>query len=171
MFCCNHLRNVWVKKMIDSLTEFLRAHINDSLDEVAPELRVSPGFMSLARAFDKIFRPCENYPKGLGEVFRQWMMDNNPGELLFHVERAEYGGRQDVAYMAAMKIFWNRNYCVEFLDDIISNCGKTENILSLNLMFLLSSVDIKSVSRLWSIMQISIVMPIRWLAECTHKMK
>ena len=26
MFCHNHLRNVWVNNVIDSLTEFLRAH-------------------------------------------------------------------------------------------------------------------------------------------------
>ena len=85
MFCHNHLRNFWVNNVLDSLTEFLRAHLNDSLDKVAPELQVSPGFMSLACAFDKMFSLCANYPKGLGEVFCQWIMDNHSGELLFHV--------------------------------------------------------------------------------------
>ena len=84
MFCHNHLRNVWVNNVIDSLTEFLRAHLNFILDEVAPELRVSPGSMSLACDFDKMFSLCANYPKGLGEVFSQWIMDNNYGELLLH---------------------------------------------------------------------------------------
>ena len=79
--------------MLYSLSELLRAHLNDSLDKVAPELRVSPGFMSLACAFDKMFSLCANYPKGLGEVFFQWMMDNNSGELLFRAEREASGGR------------------------------------------------------------------------------
>ena len=123
MFCHNHLSNVWVKNVIDYMTEFLRSHINNSLDEVAPELRVSPGFMYLACDFENMFSLCENYYKGLGEVFPRWMMDNNSGELLFHVEISVSGGRKDVTSMDAMEIFWNRNHCVEFLDDIISYCG------------------------------------------------
>ena len=34
MFCHNHLRNVWVNNVLDSLTEFLRAHLNDSLEKL-----------------------------------------------------------------------------------------------------------------------------------------
>ena len=53
MFFHNHLRNVWVNNVLDSLTDFLRAHPNDSLYVVAPELRISPGFMSIAISFEK----------------------------------------------------------------------------------------------------------------------
>ena len=91
---------MWVKNFRDSWTEFFREHLNDSLDKVAPELLVSPGFISLDCSFDKMFRLCANYTKGLGEVFCQWMMDNNSGELLLHVDRAEYGGRKDVTPIA-----------------------------------------------------------------------
>ena len=73
--------------------------------------------------------------------------------------------------MAAMAIFWNRNCCVEFLYDMIRYCGKSENILAINLMILISSVEIIAVSWLWSIIHIAIVMPMRWLAACKHKMK
>ena len=38
-------------------------------------------------------------------------------------------------------------------------------------MILFSSVDIIAVSRLWSILHIDILLPMRWLAACTHKMK
>ena len=71
MFCHNHLRDIWVNNMLDSLTYFLRAYIIDSLDEVAPELHVPPGFMSLASAFDKMFSLFAKYPKGLGDIFCQ----------------------------------------------------------------------------------------------------
>ena len=144
--------NVWVKNVLDSLTEFLRTHLNDSLDEVAPEFRFSTEFMSLAHAFENKFSLCANYPKGLGELFCQWMMDNNSSELLFHVDRAASGGRQDIVSMAEMEIFWNRNYCVEFLDEMISYCGKSEKIIAPNLIIFLFSVTIIAVSWIWSIL-------------------
>ena len=116
MFLHNHLRKFWVNNVLDYLTEFLRAHLNDSLDEVAPELHFSLVFMALARAFDKMFSLCAKYPRCLGEVFCQWIIDNHYGEILFHAERAASGGHQDVTSIALMELFWNRNYCVEFLD-------------------------------------------------------
>ena len=171
MFCHNYLRNVWVKNVLESLTEFLRTDINDSLDEVASELNVSSRFMPLACTFDKSFSLYANYPMGLGEVFCQSIMDNHSCERLLHVYRAEYGGRQDVTSMAAISIFWNKNYCVDFFDDMISYCGKNEKILPRNLMILISSVEIIAMSRLWSILHITTVMPMRWLKEYTHNMK
>ena len=99
------------------------------------------------------------------------MMYNNYGEILLHVERAASGGRQDVASMATMAILWNRNYCVNFLGEMISYCGKSENILARNLIILLSYFDIIAVSQLWYILHIAIVMPMRSLAECTHRME
>ena len=50
LLCHNHLRNVWVKNVLESLTEFLRAHLNDSLEQIAPEFRVNTGFISFDRA-------------------------------------------------------------------------------------------------------------------------
>ena len=96
------MRNVWVNNVLDSLTELLRAHLNDSLDKVAPELHVSTVFVSLSRAFEKMFSICVKYPKGLGKLFLQWIMDNHSGEILFHLERVVSGGRQDVSSMDAM---------------------------------------------------------------------
>ena len=171
LLCHNHLRNVWVKNVLSALTDFMRAHLQDSLDEIAPELRVSPNFISFARAFDKMFSLCANYPKGMGEVFLMWMRENHTGELLFHVERAASGGRQDIASMAAPAIYWNRNYCIDFLDEMITYCGKEDNILAGNLFVLLSSVDMVALSRLWSILHLAIIMPMRWLAAKTHEMK
>ena len=65
----------------------------------------------------------------------------------------------------------NINYCVDFLDYMISYYGKSENILAHNLIILISSIEIIAVSRLWSILNIAIVVPMRWLEACTHKMK
>ena len=121
MFCHNHLRNVWVKNMLEYLTEFLRAHLNDILNKVAPEFCVTTGFMSLACTLKKMLSLCAKYPKGLGEVFRQWIMDNHYGELLFHEEIEEYCGRQDVTSMAAIAIFWNRT-------TVLSSCMRWSDV-------------------------------------------
>ncbi len=97
-------KNVWVKNVLNLLNDFMHGHLNDSLDEIAPELRVSPNFITFARAFDKEFHLCANYPKGHGGLFRQWMKVNHPGELLWHVERAASGGRQDMIYGCSCNI-------------------------------------------------------------------
>ena len=57
----------------------------------------------------------------------------------------------DVVSMVSMEIYWNRNYCVDFLDNMISYCGREDNILACNQMMLLSSVEFAVVARLWSI--------------------
>ena len=91
---------------------------------------------------------CANYPIGHQGLFRQWMKVNHPGELLWHVGRAASGGRQDVASMAALAIFWNRNYCIDFLDKILTygDAGAKDNILANNLWILLSSVEMVAVA-------------------------
>ena len=127
--------------------------------------------MSLARAFEEIFSLCAKYPKVCAKVFSQWMIDNHSSDLLFHVERAASGGRQDATSMSAIAIFWNINYFVEFLDEMIIYCSKSENILVRNLMILLSFIDIIAVSQIWLILHISIFTPMCCLSECTQKMK
>ena len=69
MFSHNHIRNVWVKNVLDSLTEFLRAHLNDSLDKVAPELRVSTGFISLACDFEIVLVSVKTISRVLARYF------------------------------------------------------------------------------------------------------
>ncbi len=41
MYCYNYLQNVWVKNVLNLLNDFIHGHLNVSLDEIAPELRVS----------------------------------------------------------------------------------------------------------------------------------
>ena len=112
LFCHHHQSNVWVKNMLDVISNYLSTLIKDNLEEIAPELRVSPSFENMCRAFDKEFSLSANYPKGWGYNFRIWMKENHSGELLFHVEHASKG-RMDVVLMAFMAIYWNSNYCVD----------------------------------------------------------
>ena len=106
MFCHHHIRCGHTKNMLEPVGDFVAAIIRDNLDEIAPELRVSPKFETLCRAFDKEFSLCANYPKGWGAQFRPWMKDRYSGALLLHVERA-CKGRHDVIPMASLAIYWN----------------------------------------------------------------
>ena len=80
------------------------------------------------------------------------------------------GGQQDIASIASMAIFWDRNYCVEFLEEMRVYCGKEDNILAGNLWSLLASTEMISVARLWSIFHVAIVIPMCWLASKTHEL-
>ena len=72
--------------------------------------------------------------------------------------------------MVSMKIYWNRNYCVDFLDEMISYCGREDNILACKQIMLLSSVEFAAVARLWSVFHLAIIMPMQWLDSNTHKL-
>ena len=76
----NHQRNVWVKNMLDVISNYVSTLVKENLEEIATELRVSPRFENMCRAFDKEFSLCANYPKGWGSNFRQWMKENHSGE-------------------------------------------------------------------------------------------
>ena len=98
------------------------------------------------------------HPKGHGELFRQWMHDTHPKELLLHTACAASGGRQDDCSMAALAMFWNHNYCLEFLEEQQRQCGNEGHIKMSNLMCFISSVEMIAISCLWHILHFDIVM-------------
>ena len=86
-----------------------------------------------------------------------------------HVERASRS-RQDLFLIGSLAIYWNRQYCVEFLDEQLRIPGKG-NILQENLFVILSSAEMVALSRLCSIIYLSICLPVRWLAGQTHTLQ
>ena len=44
LFCHHHQRNVWVKNMLDVISNYVSTLIKENLEEIAPELCVSPRF-------------------------------------------------------------------------------------------------------------------------------
>ena len=105
--CWHHLRNIWLGGMGKCLTTFLNNLLKDSLDEIDPRLRVTPGMEGILRACDKEFSLCANYPKGHGELFNTWTKEHHPGSLLLHVERAT-GSRNDLIVEGSGAVYWNR---------------------------------------------------------------
>ena len=166
--CFHHLRNVWINGVAKAVTKFLKEYLHDSLDDISSFLRVSPDLSQIIRAYHKEFSLTSNYPKGHGELFRDWIIKNHPGEFLLHAERSN-GNRMDVICMGADAVYINRPLNVEFLDHRLS-IKDNSNILQENLFIVLSSLEMIAVSRLFSILHVSIVIPFRWLAGNTHKL-
>ena len=101
--CHHHLRNVWIKGMEQSVSSYSCVIVTDSLEKITPELRVTCVYSAIARAWDKFFSLCANYPKGQGEHFAAWLRVNKPGTPLYHVVGAQ-GSRHDLCLMAAPAI-------------------------------------------------------------------
>ena len=68
-----------------------------------------------------------------------------------------------------MAIFKNRVPNIEFLDDQLRICGN-KHILQRNLFIILSSLEMIATSRLFTILNVAICMPVSWLAGNTHKL-
>ena len=52
LFFHHHQRNVWVKNMLDVISNYVSTLTKDNLEEIAPELRVSPRFENMCCSFD-----------------------------------------------------------------------------------------------------------------------
>ena len=157
--CFNHLRNVWINGVAKAVSAYMKEYLNDSLDNISSFLRISPDLAQIIRAYHKEFSLTANYPKGHGELFRDWIIKNHPMEFLLHAERAN-GNHQDVICMGADAVYINRRFNVEFLDERL-RIKDNANILQENLFVVLSSLEMIAVSRFFSILHVSIVIPFR----------
>ena len=169
--CMQHLRNVWIGNMEKALTSDLNNILRTSLDDIDPKLRVTSSISAIVRAIDKEFSVSANYPKGHGDLFAEWMLQHYPGALLLHVERAA-GSRQDLCTEGCLPIVMNYPYYLEFLDWMLKKTGTNNkaSILNRNLFVVLGSVEMIDLTRLLSIIHISVCMPFRWLSGKTHEL-
>ena len=86
---------------------FLVLFYLSSIQEISSFLRVSLDLAHVICAFHKEFSLTANYPKGHGEKFLEWMIKNDPKEVLMQDERSTVS-RQDLITMGAGPIYWNR---------------------------------------------------------------
>ncbi len=131
---------MWAKAVEIELSKYLTVMLRDSLNTIDSCLRVSTMFTPFAQAYDKEFSLSVNYPKGHGELFAEWMKENYPGELLFHVE-STHGSRQDIMFTAALAIAMNRLFNIEFLDYCLQMSDKKNHVLQRSLFIVLSSIE------------------------------
>ena len=72
--------------------------------------------------------------------------------------------------MAAPAIYMNRWYCLTYALYLLRIPKKQDNILLRNLVVMMTSVEMVAVSRLFSILYISVILPMRWLAGKTPEL-
>ena len=150
-----------------AVSTFLTTYLEDSLEEISSFLCVKPDLAQVIRAYHKELSLTANYSKGNGERFRAWMIKKYPKEYLIHSEHTS-GSRRHLICMGSMAIFKKCVPNIEFLDEQLHVCGNN-HILQQNFFNILSSLEIIATSRLFSILGVSICMPVRWLAGNTHK--
>lgn len=164
--CWNHLRNVWLGAATAALTGRLKENLKEELEAIDFRLRVGTDLVLVLRAADKEFSLSANYPKGHGDLFREWIQRVHPKALLFHVIRTQ-GSRQDLAFDGARALYMNRVYWAEFLDERLRVAGAS-NILQECLFILLTSVEMIASTRVHAIIDLAIVLPMRWLSGNSH---
>ena len=83
--CWNHLRNVLIGGTTKTLYTLLGNIIREWSDKIDLQLRVLTRIKSVLCAVNKKSSLCDNYPKGHGELFREWIETYHHGVLLFHM--------------------------------------------------------------------------------------
>ena len=135
---------VWFWNVDKALSTPLNALLRSSLDEIDPQLRVTVSISAVIRAVDKEFSLLSNYPKGHGELFREWVREYYPGMQLLRVELAA-GSRQDLCTKGSLPVYIYYPYYVEFLDSALHKPWKMKNksasILQKNLFDVLTFSD------------------------------
>ena len=79
---------MWPGSITKSLTALLGNTMREELYEINSQLKVVTSIESVLCAVDKEFCLCDNYSKGRGELFREWIETYHPGALIFHIKRA-----------------------------------------------------------------------------------
>ena len=100
---------MWLRGITKALFTLLGNKLRKEFDGIDSHPRVSTSIKSVLCAANKEFSLCANYPKGYGELFREYIETNNPGELILHVGRA-LGSHQYLAVKGAEAVYTNRPY-------------------------------------------------------------
>lgn len=138
-------------------------------DELKAELdtfnsweRMSTDFSQLLRASFKEFHHSHRYYKGSGRSYTFWLRETYGAAFTIHLERAD-GGRQDLEFDAAIPLYINRKYFVEFLHERVFQKGHA-NILEDFLYVTFRSVQFVAMARANAIVDLLISRPLRWLS-------
>ena len=139
--------------------------MSEGLDEIDLWLRVLTSIVSVLYAVNKEFSMCDNYPKGNGDIFREWIQTYHSGDLLLHIEMAS-GSFQALAVEGSGLVYMNRPYWIDLLYQRMHTPGY--NILQENILIILSSLEISALERLFYIIHITVCLSTDWLASNFH---
>lgn len=141
---------------------YVKEELKAELDTFGSWERMSTDFSQLLRASFKEFHHSHRYYKGHGRSYTFWLQETHGADFTIHLERAD-GGRQDLDYDAAVPLYVNRKYFVEFLHDRVFVKGHS-NILEDFLYVTFRSVQFVAMARANAVFDFLISRPLRWLS-------
>ena len=166
--CWQHLRNIILGAMSAAQTRHVKAELENFLDKFSSAERMSTDFQDVLRAIYKEFHDGGRYYKGQGAEFMNWLREHHSEAFFIHIERAD-GGRQDLDYDAAVPIYVNRPYLVEFLHSRVHQSNHA-NLLEDFLYQVLTCKSYIAMARANAIIDLRISRPWRWLSGKTHEL-
>lgn len=160
--CSQHLRNIFLSAMSTAQEAHVQVELQPELDTFSAWERMSTSFSNLLRAAFKEFHHSCRYYKGQGRSFTVWLRETHPASFCLHLERAD-GGRQDLDFDAAIPLYIDRPFFVEFLHERVYE-PKHQNILEDFLYVTFRSTQYIAMIRANALVDILISRPLRWLA-------
>ena len=115
-YCFNHIRDVWVGGVHKGISAWAKEKLKDDIKNIPFVWRVSHDVKDIIHSLHKEFSLTANYPKGHGQLFREFYLEKHAGEYLFQTKRTA-GLRQDIVAMRSLVMYYNRNVYLEFLAD------------------------------------------------------
>ena len=167
--CWQHIRNIFLAPMASAMSTMLKELLEDDLDAFSMQERVSTDMGGLLCADYKEFHQGCRYYKGAGMDFWNWARDTHPSDFLVPFERAD-GGRQDLDFDAAVPMYINRMYIVQFLTPRVFAKGHS-NILEDSIFVTHTKVEYVAMIRASAIIDLRIAVPMRWIAGNGSKLK
>ena len=189
--CHQHMRNIFLKEMSAAQARHVAEELKPHLDNFSAWERMSTDFTQLLRATYKELHHTQRYYKGKGVEFSAWLLANYPSAFAIHFERAD-GGRQvtrppdcgvsdlpaispqsqprlapqDLDYDAAIAMYVNRKYIVEFLAMLVFS-NDHSNVLEDFLYVCFTANEYIAMTRANAVIDLLISRPYRWLAGNT----
>ena len=165
-FCQNHLRNTGARRAVKFEDAYLQEIFDACLKGMDRRLRVTGKLSELLRAVPKefLYTGSRLYKKGHGVDFLGWCLDKYPDSVVFVLERADLGTRNDIDFEAAVAIFMNHSLYMKYLKFVIDIPG-IDNILEKNLFITLGSLEVLAAIRARAIFFLKVIAPMRFFAN------
>ena len=159
--CWQHLRNIFLAEMSSAQAKHMQAEMQSELDTFSSWERMSTEYSQLLRSTYKEFHHGCRYYKGKGKPYGVWLRETYPKAFVIHLERAD-SGRQDLDYDAAIPMYVDRKYFVEYLHTVVFSSNHS-NILEDFLYVSWRSQQFVAATRANAIIDLLISRPLRWL--------
>jgi hypothetical protein len=107
--CWNHMRNLWLQRFVDGMSNHMKASLSDSLSQIDARLRVSTDLGSLIRMVDKASsgaRPRTPYPRRFADLSDLSDLSDLPRDSIFSLPPQEFSRMGNYAKGHGANEFW-----------------------------------------------------------------